>query len=283
MACVHVSCGPSGRAAHAAPRSSPVFAGSRSSSMSGAAGGVSHGSVVSVVGNVPSCVPGGMDASREDLQIGVDDAGLYVVLIKQLLHCVLIKQLLIARAVSKRAPIKPWRATQAKILRVRLASLAASSILHVGLMRSSLSPRVMCGIRDSSHKHMHTQNTHTHTHARTHTHTYTQIHTHTHTHTRGQILCVCGYELSLTHTISLSISLSLGVPACVSGGGDALLAGAEENSWQSRPRHACASSAFHTPSSQQPPCTLPGVQRQFWHKLARPPPARMAIFAVLTT
>jgi hypothetical protein len=104
--------------------------------MSGAAGGVSHGSVVSVVGNVPSCVPGGRDASREDLQIGVDDAGLYVVLIKQLLHCVLIKQLLIARAVSKRAPIKPWRATQAKILRVRLASLAASSILHVGLLSS---------------------------------------------------------------------------------------------------------------------------------------------------
>ena len=122
--------------AHAAPRSSPVFAGSRSSSMSGAAGGVSHGSVVSVVGNVPSCVPGGRDGSREDLQIGVDDAGLYVVLIKQLLHCVLSKQLLIARAVSKRAPIKPWRATQAKILRVRLASLAASSILHVGLLSS---------------------------------------------------------------------------------------------------------------------------------------------------
>jgi hypothetical protein len=103
-----------------------------------AAGGVSHGSVVSVVGNAPSCVPGGRDASREDLQIGVDDAGLYVVLIKQLLHCVLIKQLLIARAVSKRAraPIMPWRATQAKILRVRLASLAASSILHVGLLSS---------------------------------------------------------------------------------------------------------------------------------------------------
>jgi hypothetical protein len=92
---------------------------------------------------------------------------------------------------------------------------------------------------------------HTHTHTHSHTHTYTQIHTHTHTHTRGQILCVCGDELSLSHTIS--ISLSLGVPACVSGGGDDLLAGAEENSWQSRPRHACASSAFHTPSSQQPP------------------------------
>jgi hypothetical protein len=43
---------------HAAPRSSPVFAGSHSSSMSGAPGGVSHGIVVSVVGNVPSCVLG---------------------------------------------------------------------------------------------------------------------------------------------------------------------------------------------------------------------------------
>ena len=49
-----------------------------------------------------------------------------------------------------------------------------------GLMRSSLRPRVMCGIRDSSHKHMHTQYTHTHTHTHSHTHTYTQIHTHTH-------------------------------------------------------------------------------------------------------
>ena len=54
---------------------------------------------------------------------------------------------------------------------------------------------------------------------------------------------------------SLGISLSLGVPACVSGGSDALLAGADENSWQSRPRHACASSAFHTPSSRlHAPC-----------------------------
>ena len=51
-----------------------------------------------------------------------------------------------------------------------------------GLMRSSLRPRVMCGIRDSSHKHMHTQYTHTHTHTHSHTHTYTQIHTHTHPH-----------------------------------------------------------------------------------------------------
>ena len=141
-----------------------------------AAGGVSHGSVVSVVGNVQSCVPGDRDASREDLQIGVDYAGLYVVMIKQLLHCVLIQQLLVARVVSKRTPIKPWRATQEKILRVRLASLAASSILHVGLMRSSLRPRVMCGIRDSSHTHMHTQNTHTHTHTHIHTNTYTHPH-----------------------------------------------------------------------------------------------------------
>jgi hypothetical protein len=56
---------------------------------------------------------------------------------------------------------------------------------------------------------------------------------------------------------SLGISLSLGVPACVSGGSDALLAGADENSWQSRPRHACASSAFHTPSSRlHAPCAI---------------------------
>jgi hypothetical protein len=62
---------------------------------------------------------------------------------------------------------------------------------------------------------------------------------------------------SLSLSKSLSISLSLGVPACVSGGGDALLAGADENSWQSRPRHACASSAFHTPSSRlHAPCAI---------------------------
>jgi hypothetical protein len=72
--------------AHSVPRSSPVFARSRSSSMSGAAGGVSHGSVVSMVGNVPSCVPGGRDGSREDLQIGVDESGRYVVLVKRT-HC----------------------------------------------------------------------------------------------------------------------------------------------------------------------------------------------------
>ena len=51
------------------------------------------------------------------------------------------------------------------------------------------------------------------------------------------------------------------VSACVSGGGDALLAGADENSWQSRPRHARASSAFtssvHTPSSRlHAPCAI---------------------------
>jgi len=83
--------------AHAAPRTSPVFAGSRSSSMSGAAGGVSHGSVVSVVGNVPSCVPGGRDASREDLQIGVDESGRYVVLVKQLVQCARIVKASAAR------------------------------------------------------------------------------------------------------------------------------------------------------------------------------------------
>jgi regulator of replication initiation timing len=55
--------------------------------MSGAAGGASHGSVVSVVGNVPSCVPGGRDGLREDLQIGVDESGRWVVLLKQLVQC----------------------------------------------------------------------------------------------------------------------------------------------------------------------------------------------------
>jgi hypothetical protein len=156
-----------------------------------AAGGVSHGSVVSVVGNVQSCVPGDRDASREDLQIGVDYAGLYVVMIKQLLHCVLIQQLLVARVVSKRTPIKPWRATQEKILRVRLASLAASLILHVVLMRSSHRPRVMCSIRDNSHTHSHTHtHTHTHTHAHTHTHTYTNTYTHPHPHPWPDLVCM---------------------------------------------------------------------------------------------
>ena len=99
-----------------------------------------------------------------------------------------------------------------------------------GLMRSSLRTRVMCGIRDSSHKHAHTIHTHTHTHTLAHTH----IHTNTYTHTPTPVARSCVLSLSR----NLSISLSLGVPACVSGGGDALLAGADENSWQSRPRHA---------------------------------------------
>ena len=59
----------------------------RNSSMSGgAAGGDSHGRV-HVVGKVPACVPGGGNAERADLQIGVDDAGRLVVLIKQLVQC----------------------------------------------------------------------------------------------------------------------------------------------------------------------------------------------------
>ena len=70
-----------------------------------------------------------------------------------------------------------------------------------GLMRSS---RVMCGIRDSSHKHMHTQYTHTHTHTHSHTHIYTQIHTHTHTVARS---CV----LSLSKSLYLSLSRCAGV------------------------------------------------------------------------
>ena len=77
-----------------------------------------------------------------------------------------------------------------------------------GLMRSSLRPRVMCGIRDSSHKHMHTQYTHTHTHTHSHTHIYTQIHTHTHTVARS---CV----LSLSKSLYLSLSGCAGV--CLRG------------------------------------------------------------------
>ena len=76
-----------------------------------------------------------------------------------------------------------------------------------GLMRSS---RVMCGIRDSSHKHMHTQYTHTHTHTHSHTHTYTQIHTHTHTHTRGQILCALSLEISLSLSLWVCRRVSQG-------------------------------------------------------------------------
>jgi len=46
--------------------------------------------------------------------------------------------------------------------------------------------------------------------------------------------CVCVVMSSLSLSKSLSISLSLRVQVCVSGGGDALLAGVDENSWQSR-------------------------------------------------
>ena len=106
--------------------------------------------------------------------------------------------LLIARAVSKRASIKPWRAMQVKILPVRLASLAASSILHGGLMWSSLRPRVMCGIRDSSHTHIHTN-------------------TYTPTSTPVARSCVCGDELSLSLEISLYLSLSGCAGVCLRG------------------------------------------------------------------
>jgi len=53
----------------------------------GAAGGGSQGRVVRVVGNVPACVPGGGDASLADLQIGIDNANHYVVLIRQIMQC----------------------------------------------------------------------------------------------------------------------------------------------------------------------------------------------------
>jgi len=115
----------------------------------------------------------------------------------------------------------------------------------------------MCCIRDNSHTHMHTQYTHTHTHTHTRTHAHTHKYIHTPTPTPVARYCVCVAMSSLSLSKSLSISLSLGVPACVSGGGDALLAGADENSWQSRPRHACASSAFHTLSSRlHAPCAI---------------------------
>jgi hypothetical protein len=94
-----------------------------------------------------------------------------------------------------------------------------------GLMRS-------CAAYVTAVTNMHTQYTHTHTHTHTRAHTHTHKYIHTPTPTPVARSCV----LSLSK--SLSISLSLGVPACVSGGGDALLAGADENSWQSRPRHA---------------------------------------------
>ena len=70
-----------------------------------------------------------------------------------------------------------------------------------GLMRSSLRPRVMCGIRDSSHKHMHTQYTHTHTHTHTRTHTHTHKYIHTHTPTPVARSCV----LSLSRNLSISL------------------------------------------------------------------------------
>ena len=60
---------------------------SRRSSMSGgAASNVSHGRV-HVVGNVPAHVPGGCEAPSVELQIGVDTAGRYVVLIRQIMQC----------------------------------------------------------------------------------------------------------------------------------------------------------------------------------------------------
>ena len=93
--------------------------------------------------------------------------------------------------------------------------------------------------------------THTHTHTRTHTHTHKYIHTHTHTPTPVARSCVL--------SLSKSLSLSLGVPACVSGGGDALLAGADENSWQSRPRKRVCQQCIphHTPSSRlHAPCAI---------------------------
>ena len=52
----------------------------------GAGGGVSHGRV-HVVGNVPAHVPGGGEAPHVELQIGVDAAGRYVVLIRQIVQC----------------------------------------------------------------------------------------------------------------------------------------------------------------------------------------------------
>ena len=53
----------------------------------GAAGGSSQSRVVRVVGNMPACVPGGGDAPLADLQIGIDDANNYVVLIRQIVQC----------------------------------------------------------------------------------------------------------------------------------------------------------------------------------------------------
>jgi hypothetical protein len=79
-----------------------------------------------------------IDVDEVDLRLGITVDGDFVVVVREVVQCV--------RGVKKHALIKPWRATQAKILRVCLASLAASSILHVGLGRSTLRPRVRCGI-----------------------------------------------------------------------------------------------------------------------------------------
>ena len=61
----------------------------------GAAGGSSQIRVVRVVAKVQACVPGGDDAPLADLQIGIDDANHYVVLIQQIVQC--------ARIVGKRS------------------------------------------------------------------------------------------------------------------------------------------------------------------------------------
>ena len=116
----------------------------------------------------------------------------------------------------------------------------------------SLGTMYVCPPPNTNHK----VHTHTHTHTRTRTHTHTHKYIHTPTPTPVARSCVCVAMSSLSLSKSLSISLSLGVPACVSGGGDSLLAGADENSWQSRPRHACASSAltWAAPTTVQKHC-----------------------------
>jgi len=60
---------------------------SRRSSMSGGAAGCDSQGRVHVVGNVPARVPGGGEALPVELQIGVDTAGRYVVLIRQIMQC----------------------------------------------------------------------------------------------------------------------------------------------------------------------------------------------------
>ena len=57
--------------------------------------------------------------------------------------------------------------------------------------------------------------------------------------------CLCG-----AHRARATASTTKRLHACA-------CEGADENSWQSRPRHACASSAFHTPSSRlHAPCAI---------------------------